>query len=66
MKELRKLIDVKSLGTLMFMANTLFIVDYVMVKGVSIDDKTFLLFSNLVTMMITFYFTKKATPKEEV
>jgi len=65
MKELRKLIDVKSLGTLLFMANALFVVDYVMITGATIDDKVFLLFSNLITMMITFYFTKKSVLKNQ-
>lgn len=63
MKELKRLIDVKSLGTLLFMGNAIFIVDYVMITGVEISSPVFLLFSNILTSMVTFYFTKKDAAK---
>ena len=55
-----KLIDVKSITTLLFVANLLFVIDFVMITGATIDDKVFLLFSNMVTMVITYFFTKKS------
>lgn len=54
-----KLIDVKSITTLLFVANLLFVIDFVMITGATIDDKVFLLFSNMITMVITYFFTKK-------
>lgn len=60
MKEkLAKLIDVKSIVTLAVIANLIFVVDYVMLTGAAVDDKVFLLFSNVVTMIVTYFFTKK-------
>jgi hypothetical protein len=49
-----KLIDVKSLVTLGLVATMIIIV----VSGKPIDEKVFLLFSNCVTMIITFFFAK--------
>lgn len=63
-KNLAKLIDVKSIATLLFTANLIFVVDYVMITGATIDDKVFLLFSNIVTMIFTYFFTKKTYGKE--
>lgn len=61
MKEkLAKLIDVKSIVTLAVIANLIFVVDYVMLTGSQVDDKVFLLFSNVVTMIVTYFFTKKS------
>ncbi len=51
-----KLIDVKSIVTLALIATLV----YVVVGGKSIDEKTFLLFSNATTMIITYFFTKKS------
>jgi hypothetical protein len=50
-----KLVDVKSLVTLLLVATLVFIV----VSGRTIDEKIFLLFSNCTTMIITYFFTKK-------
>ena len=53
--KLAKLIDVKSIVTLSVMATLVFIV----VSGRTIDEKIFLLFSNVATMIVTYFFTKK-------
>lgn len=56
--KLAKLIDVKSIVTLLLVFTLVFVV----VTDRSIDDKVFLLFSNATTMIITYFFTK---PKKE-
>jgi L-asparagine transporter-like permease len=60
MKELKKLIDVKSIVTLVL----IFSLVYVVVTNKQIDEKVFLLFSNVVTMIVTYFFTKKKTNDE--
>ena len=50
-----KLVDVKSIVTLALVATMV----YVVISGKAIDEKTFLLFSNATTMIITYFFTKK-------
>jgi hypothetical protein len=56
MKEkLAKLIDVKSIVTLFLIATLI----YVVASGKPIDEKVFLLFSNIVTAVTTYFFTKK-------
>ena len=55
-----KLIDLKSLITL----SLIITLEVLIIKGVKLDNDLFLLFSNITTMVITFYFTKKE--KEEV
>ena len=56
MKELRKLIDVKSIVTLLLV----FTLVYIVVTGKTLDEKVFLLFSNTVTMIVTYFFAKKS------
>jgi len=58
--QLIKLIDVKSLVTIVLVATLVFIV----VSGKAIDEKVFLLFSNCTTMIITYFFTKKKDSSE--
>jgi hypothetical protein len=53
--KLAKLIDVKSIVTLSVMATLV----YIVVSGRTIDEKIFLLFSNVATMIVTYFFTKK-------
>ena len=55
MKELRKLIDVKSIVTLMLVMSLV----YIVVTNKTLNENTFLLYSNMVTMIITYFFTKK-------
>lgn len=56
-----KLIDLKSLITL----SLIITLEILIIKGAKLNDDLFLLFSNLTTMVITFYFTKKDSGKEE-
>lgn len=56
-----KLIDLKSLITL----SLILTLEILIIKGAKLNDDLFLLFSNLTTMVITFYFTKKDSGKEE-
>lgn len=56
-----KLIDLKSLITL----SLILTLEILIIKGAKLNDDLFLLFSNLTTMVITFYFTKKENGKEE-
>lgn len=56
MKELRKLIDVKSIVTLLLV----FTLVYIVITGKTLDEKVFLLFSNTVTMIVTYFFAKKS------
>lgn len=56
MKEkLARLIDVKSIVTLLLIVTLVVIV----LSGRPLDEKVFLLFSNCTTMIITYFFTKK-------
>ena len=55
-----KLIDVKSIITIGLVL-TLIIVT---LSGKSVNDKIFNLFSNVVTMVMTYFFTKKSNDKE--
>lgn len=57
MKEkIAKLIDVKSIITICLVLTLIFVVMF----GKNIDEKVFNLFSNVVTMVITYFFTKKS------
>jgi|BioPla2DNA2_1021312.scaffolds.fasta_scaffold341185_1 uncharacterized membrane protein len=53
--KIAKLIDVKSIVTLALVGTLV----YVVISGKPLDEKVFLLFSNVVTMIITYFFTKK-------
>ena len=55
LRNIADLIDVKSLVTL-GLTGTLI---YVVVSGASVDEKVFLLMSNVTTMIYTYFFTKK-------
>ena len=50
MKELRKLIDVKSIVTLLLVLSLV----YIVVTNKTLNENTFLLYSNMVTMIITY------------
>lgn len=50
-----KLIDVKSIVTLMLVIALIVIV----IKDIKIDGDLFLLFSNVVTMVITYFFSRQ-------
>lgn len=55
-----KLIDVKSIITLFLVVTLVFVV----MLGKNIDEKIFNLFSNVVTMVITYFFTRKQSGGE--
>lgn len=62
MKEkLAKLIDVKSIVTLLLMFTLAFLVIYSSITGKDLSNNIFLLFSNVATMIVTYFFTKKTT-----
>lgn len=66
MKEkLAKLIDVKSLVTMGLMGALIFLAIYSAITGKDLTNNIFLLFSNVVTMTATFFFTKKSTDDKE-
>lgn len=54
-----KLIDVKSIVTLLLVIALVFLVIFAAITGKDITGDLFLLFSNVVTMIITYFFTKK-------
>ena len=56
MKEkLTKLIDLKSIITL----SVIITLEILIIKNININDDLFLLFSNITTMIITYYFSRK-------
>ena len=55
-KILAKIIDVKSIITLLLVIT----LTVVVLNNIIIDERTFNLFSNVVTMVMTYFFTKKA------
>ena len=54
-----KLIDVKLIVTLLLLSALTFLVIYSSITGKDLESNIFLLFSNVVTMIITYFFTKK-------
>lgn len=62
MKEkIAKLIDLKSIITLTLIIT----LEILIVKGNKLDSDLFLLFSNIITMVITYFFTKKSNKEGE-
>lgn len=60
MKEkLSKLIDLKSIITILLVLTLVILVITFAIKTGTIEEKLFLLFSNVTTMVITYFFTKK-------
>lgn len=64
--KLKDLIDVKSIVTLTLVAVLAVLVIFSAVTGKKLEGDIFLLFSNATTMILTYFFTKKAngTDKE--
>lgn len=58
-----KLIDVKSIITILLIIALIFLVIFSAVTGKEIDGDIFLLFSNCVTMIVTYFFTKQKETK---
>jgi len=61
MKEkIAKLIDLKSIVTFVLVCTLVFVVVYSAITGRDLTSDVFLLFSNIITMVITYFFTKKS------
>lgn len=54
-----KLIDLKSIVTFLLVLTLVFLCIYSAVTGKDLTSDIFLLFSNIITMVITYFFTKK-------
>jgi len=59
--KIARLIDLKSIVTI----SLIITLEYLIVKGVKLEDQMFLLFSNITTMVVTFYFAKKDKNEEK-
>ena len=57
--KLAKLIDLKSIITIILVLTLVFLVVYSAITGKELTSEIFLLFSNMITMVITYFFTKK-------
>lgn len=58
MKEkIAKLIDLKSIITLTLIIT----LEILIIRGTNLDNDLFLLFSNILTMVVTYFFTKKSS-----
>lgn len=60
-ERIAKLIDLKTIVTLSLVIT----LEYLIIQGVKLEDQMFLLFSNITTMVITFYFAKKDKNEEK-
>ena len=60
-EKIAKLIDLKSIITLSLVIT----LEILIVKGNKLDSDLFLLFSNIITMVITYFFTKKSVKEGE-
>lgn len=58
-EKIAKLIDVKSIMTISVILVVNFLVIYSTITGKEIANNVFVLFSNIATMIVTYYFTKK-------
>lgn len=54
-----KLIDLKSIITILLILTLVILVITFVIKNGTLEEKLFLLFSNVTTMVITYYFTRK-------
>lgn len=62
MKErIAKLIDLKSIITLTLIVT----LEILIIRGTNLDNDLFLLFSNILTMVVTYFFTKKSNKESE-
>ena len=66
-EQFAKLVDLKSILTLLLVATLVFLVVYSTVNGNgTLDEKLFLLFSNIITMTVTYFFTKKKEEEKKI
>lgn len=54
-----KLMDLKSIITILLVVTLVVLVITFAIKNGTLEEKLFLLFSNVTTMVITYYFTRK-------
>lgn len=54
-EKIAKLIDLKSIITLTLIVT----LEILIIKGTELNSDLFLLFSNIITMVVTYFFTKK-------
>ena len=60
LKKLAKLIDVKSIITIALVIALVFVT----LSNKAVEEKVFNLFSNVLTMVMTYFFTKKTDDKK--
>ena len=60
MEQLKKLIDLKSIITILLISALTFLVIYSAITGKDLSSNVFLLFSNIITMVVTYFFTKRS------
>ena len=66
-EQFAKLVDLKSILTLLLVATLVFLVVYSTVNGNgTLDEKLFILFSNIITMTVTYFFTKKKEEEKKI
>jgi len=63
-ERIAKLIDLKSILTLLLVVTLIFLVTFFAVKNLELDEKLFNLFSNIITMMVTYFFVRKTNTTE--
>lgn len=64
-EQFAKLIDLKSIITFLLVATLIFLVTFFAVSAGSLDEKLFNLFSNIITMTVTYFFTRKMYEKKD-
>lgn len=58
-EKISKLIDLKSIITILLILTLIVLVITFAIRNGTIEEKLFLLFSNVTTMVITYFFSKK-------
>ena len=61
LEKVAKLIDLKSIITLTLIIT----LEILIIKGTNLNNDLFLLFSNILTMVVTYFFTKKSNSEEK-
>lgn len=65
-EKIAKLIDLKSILTMMLVSTLIFLVIFFSVKNYTLDENLFNLFSNVLTMTVTYFFVRKMNPTNEL
>ena len=65
-ERIAKLIDLKSILTMMLVSTLIFLVIFFSVKNYTLDENLFNLFSNVLTMTVTYFFVRKTNPTNEL